>query len=207
MSSKYLKYFILGLFLLLVPKVCFGLAGFGEIDYDCIYTPNIGIYFGDPSDLCTEIENKSQTCLLVHYPATDDSFNFKYYRLDPLTEINIPENNKPKFIFGKSYIDNKWLIFDINKNVVVFSDSKYDAVLNKWRDLGNQDPKFANTKNFLKNFSETEYSKKSNGEHEKFMEGMVSWIFINYGLPILVGFLVTLLLVVAIDKKIRANKL
>lgn len=200
---QYLKYLIIGI-LLFIPNVCFGLAGLGEIDYDCYYTPNILVYFGDPSDMCRKIDNKSQTCLIVHYPASG-SFNFKSFELDPLTEINIPENNNPKFIMGKSYFDNNWQIYDVASNKIVFNDIKYDNILNEWRKLGNPDPKFASINNFLDHFKQTEESKKNNKEREGFgMALIISFLAVYLG-PVIVVFLFVIIFSF-VQKKLKAKK-
>lgn len=166
------------------------MAGWAETNHECYYTPSIIINFGNPSDMCATIEGKFQNCFKIYLPG-DYYQSKKFDKIGTLSEINIPESNDQKFILGKSYIDDDWLIYSIEKDKTVFKDHDYNKVLAEWQKLGNKDPKLANTNNFFKYFSETEESKMNN--EDSFGEFMGKMILSFFVIIILLFFIIIIL--------------
>ncbi|MDD5291383.1 MAG: hypothetical protein PHZ04_04725 [Patescibacteria group bacterium] len=183
-TFRWIKIFCICFFFLL-PRIAFGLAGWGEFNTECYYTSEILINFGNPSDVCSP-DYGDQTCFSLY--KNYDRYHFKgFKKLGNLTSIGVPTSDKPKFIIGKSYYDSSWLIYDIEQDEKILQDSNYEKVLAEWKNLGNPEPTIANTKNFSKYFdNETEESKKWNAEQNKFAMFMLLFMSLPFVVPIII---------------------
>lgn len=161
--------------LLLSPKIAFGLAGLAEDSFDLHYTDEILLQFHAPSDMCPFVDNvkPSQYCFELHSVESGKYGIQEDKNIETLVEISIPKDES-KFIIGKSYKQGIWLIYDIEKDQVVFENEDLNLSLDEWERLGNEKPEFANVKNVLDHFEETRESKDF---HKK-----ESWIFGLIGL-------------------------
>lgn len=187
-----IRIFCIGLFFFFSPKIAFGLAGWSESNYEYYFTPEIVINFGNPSDMCPS-NHDHQTCFNIYY--LDDYSRSKGFKnLDLLSEVGVPTSLNPQFIIGLSYSDSDWLIYDINKDAILFKDSNYNTILSKWSELGNSEPVLVNTKNFFKNFKkETKESKEMNKTRDEFTTSILLTVFFLLGIPfaILVAIIVS----------------
>lgn len=176
-----------------LPNSTFALSGLSENIYKCYYTKNIILKVGDPSDICKPIKEKSQNCFYI-YESEDE----KKYNLEALTEINIPENEIPSFIMGKSYIDDKWLIYNISQDTIVFRGNK-ELVLESWKSIQKTEPKFSNTNTLLEYFKET----KDSSEIREEQNNMVLIIFITWIIIFVIFPISLIFLLVFLFRKIR----
>lgn len=150
---------------LCIPSLVFGLAGWSELSYEYYYSPNILIEFSVPSDACSPEYNKNQRCIKIY--SADDGNKFKKFKnLDSLTEVNLPLSSSPKFIIGKSYFDDSWLIYDIQKDEKLFVDKNFDLVKKEYEKLGVKTPTLVSMNNF------DEYFKNETSQSLEAREGL-----------------------------------
>ena len=203
--AKKISGFVLGAFVivLLLPNTSSALAGFAEQDFEFPYSKNLLIKFNVPSDACPrEYTEKHQQCIEVYETGVEQCCTSGSNNLEVLTAVNIAQTDEPTFIFGKSYISDYWLIFDIQKNKKIFSDKSYERVEAQWEKLGNRKPAFVDVSNYSKYFhDETERSRQSNAELERFAMGMLAALFVMAVLILGVPAGITFLIVKFIGRK------
>lgn len=166
-------------FILCIPIKTIALAGISEETFDFIYSKNIVLEYNAPSDACPRDErgHRSQTCFTLRSKLDRyDSYPLR------LTEINIPEsaNVNQQYVFGKSYFDNSWLIYDLDNKKQVFSSQSFNEAVDKWLDLGQAYPKLANLHDVEKKFIETAESREKHGPYSTVEHQVFALVFLSF---------------------------
>ena len=117
------------------------------------------------------------------YYLDDYSRSKGFKNLDLLSEVGVPTSLNPQFIIGLSYSDSDWLIYDINKDAILFKDSNYNTILSKWSELGIQNSTGKYQKLF-KNFKKRQKeSKEMNKTRDEFTTSILLTVFFLLGIP------------------------
>ena len=130
------------LFLLLFSSLAHALAGFAERSSTFHYNDFSQIERGHPSDLCYGLDN-GQWCLVLR---RDDYRHFKDID-SPFAELNVPVDTSTPYIIGRRSSDNHWLVYELEKEILLISDADYRLVLDVWQGLGMEEPIYVNARN------------------------------------------------------------
>jgi len=135
----------------LLPAYAFALAGIAERSSFFYYNDYTAIERGHPSDMC---RGPSKWCLRFQ---REDHRDFKGIDTS-IEEINVPNNSTSPYVILRRSSDEQWLVYDLENEQILITDSNYQDVLAVWNTLGLDAPIFVNAKNTPEYLTETEDS-------------------------------------------------
>lgn len=190
------------LFFMLTPKPVLSLAGWSEQTHILKYTQDIYIDFGNPSDMCAPGGLfGTQRCFALFVPKGKFSFD-AFLKIHRLVGINIPQQENPASILGRSYATGEWLLYDVGKDEVVYEHKTFERVVEAWRIIGNTgDPVMVDINNLTDYFEETQESRKLREENSGFARFIGIMVIIFFAVYVLLSCLAVSAFIKIVRKK------
>ncbi len=190
-----------------LPNLTYALAGFGEVFYEYVYSENVLVEFNVPTDTCLAYYHQDQSCIKLsrEKPTGEDLFE-DFHGLDLLITVNKPESSSPRYILGRSYSLNDWLIYDLKDEKVLLRSENFGDMEEKWGELGNSKPLMVSLDDFRNHFhEETERSKSAREESERFAIIVLCGLAVGF-IAISAIFLAIVAIIFYLIKKIIPNR-
>ena len=135
----------------LLPSLAFALAGIAERTSFFHYNDFTRIERGHPSDICS---GSTKWCLALY---RDGYRDFKGID-STFTQLNIPSDTATPYIIGQRLSDDRWLVYDLQKEQILIEDVDYQKVIEVWCSLGLARPSYVDARNTRELLTETQDS-------------------------------------------------